>query len=123
MVWEDGGREPSSYPITGDPEWDRGGDLYAAYDLHLDGVEGDQVYYRDGDTVNGQDVIIDFENATSKDKPAVKVLSEKSHAEVLKMVEYFKKNQQTIDPNSAVSINLSNEFAEILSLDRSGMVN
>ena len=54
------------------------------------------------------------------DNPAVKVLSEKSHAEVLKMVDDFRKNQPAIDPNSAVSINLSNEFAEILSSDRMG---
>ena len=39
------------------------------------------------------------------------------------MVEDFRKNQPAIDPNSAVSINLSNEFAEILSMDHSGMVN
>ena len=45
-------------------------------------------------------------NPTSNEKPAVKVLSEKSHSEVLKMVEDFKKNQPAIDPNGAVSINL-----------------
>ena len=67
---------------------------------------------------SGQDIIFDAENATSNDKPAVKVLSEKSHSEVLKMVDDFRKNQPAIDPNSVVSINLSNEFAEILSPDR-----
>ena len=61
--------------------------------------------------------------ADLEDKPAVKVLSEKSYSEVLKMMDDFRKNQPVIDPNSAVSINLSNEFAEILSMDHSGMVN
>ena len=56
-------------------------------------------------------------------KPAVKVLSEKSHSEVLKMVDDFRKSEPAIDPNSAVSINLSNEFAEILSPGGYGMVN
>ena len=118
-----GKRLPTLFELTGDPGWDRGGDLYAAYDLHLDGVEGDQVYHQDEEMVSGQDVIIDFENATSKDKPAVKVLSEKSHAEVLKMVDDFKKNQPAIDPNNVVSINLSNEFEEILSQGPIGLVN
>ena len=57
---------PTLFELTGDPGWDRGGDLYAAYDLHLDGDEGDQVYYQDEETVSGQDIIIDVENATSK---------------------------------------------------------
>jgi hypothetical protein len=114
---------PTLFELTGDPGWGRGGDLYAAYDLHLDGDAGDQAFYQSDETIVDQDIIFDFENATSKDKPGVKVLSEKTHAEVLKMVDDFKKNQPAIDPNGAVSINLSNEFAEILSMDHSGMVN
>ena len=39
------------------------------------------------------------------------------------MVDDFRKNQPAIDPNNVVSINLSNEFAEILSMDHYGMVN
>ena len=39
------------------------------------------------------------------------MLSEKSHSDVLKMVEDFKKNQPPIDPNGAVSINLKSEFS------------
>ena len=39
------------------------------------------------------------------------------------MVDDFRKNEQAIDPNSVVSINLSNEFAEILSPGGYGMVN
>jgi len=39
------------------------------------------------------------------------------------MVDGFKKNQPAIDPNSAVSINLKSEFAEILSQGPFGLVN
>ena len=112
---------PTVFELTGDPGWDKGGDLYAAYDLHLDGDAGDQALYQDEETVGGQDIIFDDDSVTSENKPAVKVLSEKSHSEVLKMVDDFRKNQPAIDPNSAVSINLSNEFAEILSSDRYGI--
>jgi hypothetical protein len=51
------------------------------------------------------------------------VLSEKSHSEVLKMVDDFRKSEQVKGSNGAASVNLSNEFNEILSLDRSGLVN
>ena len=118
-----GKRLPTLFELTGDSRWDKEGELYLAYDLNLDGDSGEQAFYPDEDTVSGQDLIFDDDSETSKDKPAVKVLSEKSHAEVLKMVEDFRKNEQAIDPNSVVSINLSNEFAEILSMDHSGMVN
>ena len=57
------------------------------------------------------------------DNQAVKVLSGKSHAEVLKMVEDFRKNEQAKGSIDAANINLSKEFAEILSIDHSGMVN
>jgi hypothetical protein len=39
------------------------------------------------------------------------------------MIDDFRKNQPAIDPNSVVSINLSNEFEEILTSDRYGLVN
>ena len=81
------------------------------------------LYHQDEEKVEGQDIIFDAENATSNDNPGVKVLSKITHSEVLKMVDDFKKNQPAIDPNSAVSINLSNEFAEILSPGPYGMVN
>ena len=123
LMVSDGKRLPTVFELTGDSRWDKGGDLYLAYDLHLDNDVGERAFYPDDKTVGEQDMIFDAEDQTSDDKPAVKVLSEKSHAEVLKMVDDFKKNQPAIDPNSVVSINLSNEFAEILSMDHSGMVN
>ena len=114
---------PTVFELTGDPRWDKDGELYVAYDLHLDGDAGEQAFYQDEETVGGQDIIFDDDSVTSNDKPAVKVLSEKSHSEVLKMVDDFRKSEPAIDPNNAVSINLSNEFAEILSPGRYGMVN
>ena len=99
------------------------GDLYLAYDLHLDGDAGEQAFYQDEETVVDQDIIFDDDSVTSNDNPGVKVLSEKSHSEVLKMVDDFRKSEPAIDPNSAVNINLSNEFAEILSPGDYGMVN
>ena len=116
-------RLPTVFELTGDSRWDKNGDLCAAYDLHLDGEADDQAFNQGEEEVGGQDIIFDADSETSNDKPAVKVLSEKTHAEVLKMVEDFRKNQPAIDPNSVESINLSNEFAEILSPGRYGMVN
>ena len=114
---------PTLFELTGDSRWDKGGELYAAYDLHLDGDAGEQASYQGEEMVTAEDVITDYEHAPEKDKAAVKVLSEKSHAEVLKMVDDLRKNQQAIEPVDAVNINLSNEFAEILSPGRYGMVN
>ncbi|MGA8017414.1 MAG: hypothetical protein WBV95_02640 [Desulfobacterales bacterium] len=83
----------------------------------------DQEYHRDDVMVSGQDIIFDAENATSNDNPGVKVLSKITYSDVLKIVDDFRKNQPAINPNSTVSINLSNEFAEILSAGHYGMVN
>ena len=60
---------------------------------------------------------------TLNEKPGVKVLSEKSHSEVLKMVEDFRKSEQAKDSIDAANINLGKEFSEILSPDGYGMVN
>jgi hypothetical protein len=118
-----GRRLPTVFELTGDDRWDKEGELYIAYDLHLDGDTEKQEFCQSDETVGGQDMIIDYDSVTPENNPAVKVLSEKSHAEVLKMVEDFRKNQPAIDPNSVESINLSKEFSEILSPGRYGMVN
>ena len=118
-----GKRLPTVFELTGDVRWDKWGELYAAYDLHLDGDTGEQAFYQSEEEVGGQDMIFDAEDQTSDEKTAVKVLSEKSHTEVLKMVDDFRKSEQAIDHNDAEYINLSNEFAEILSPGRYGMVN
>jgi hypothetical protein len=60
---------------------------------------------------------------TSEIETGVKVLSEKTHSEVLKMVDDFRKSEQAKGSNDAANINLSKEFSEILSSGGYGMVN
>ena len=114
---------PTVFELTSDPKWDIEGDLYFTYDLHLDGDFSDPAFYPDEETVVDQDIIFDDDSVTSNEKPGVKVLSGKSHSEVLKMVDDFRRSEQAKGLNGAANINLSNEFAEILSMDHSGMVN
>ena len=114
---------PTVYELTGDARWDKGGDLYLANDLELAGEAGDREFFQDEETVVDQDIIFDDDSETSDEKPAVKVLSEKSHSEVLKMVDDFRKSEQAKDSIDAANINLSNEFAEILSQGPIGLVN
>jgi len=59
----------------------------------------------------------------SNDETIVKVLCEKSHSEVLKMVDDFRKSEQAKDSNGSANINLSKEFSEILSPSGYGLVN
>ena len=114
---------PTVFELTGDPGWDKNGELYLAYDLRLDGEPGEQAFYPDEETIVDQDIIFDDDSVTSENESGVKVLSEKSHSEVLKMVDDVRKSEQVKGSNGAASVNLSNEFNEILSLDRSGLVN
>ena len=50
-----GKRLPTVFELTGDPGWDKEGELYLAYDLHLDGDAGEQTLYQDEETVVDQD--------------------------------------------------------------------
>jgi hypothetical protein len=59
---------------------------------------------------------------TSEIETGVKVLSGKSHSEVLKMVDDFRNSEQAKGSNDAANINLSKEFSEILSSGGYGMV-
>ncbi|MFO7644137.1 MAG: winged helix-turn-helix domain-containing protein, partial [Desulfosarcina sp.] len=49
-----GKRLPTVFELTGDPRWDKGEELYSAYDLHLDGDSGEQAFYPDDKTVVDQ---------------------------------------------------------------------
>ena len=53
----------------------------------------------------------------------VKVLSEKSNSEVLKMVEDFRNSEQAKGSIGLEDVNLSKEFSEIMSPGGYGMVN
>jgi hypothetical protein len=59
---------------------------------------------------------------TLGNKPGVKVLSDKSHSEVLKMVDDFRNSEQAKRSIDVENINLSKEFSEILSPGGYGMV-
>ena len=111
------------FELIGDFSRDKDGELYSAYDLHLDVVDSEQAYHQDEEMVSSEDGVTHDENPVPDDKPAVKVLSEKSHAEVLKMVDDFRNNQKEIDHSGSAIINLSGEFSEILSLGGSGLAN
>ena len=70
-----------------------------------------------------KDIIFDDDSVTSENESGVKVLSEKSHSEVLKMVDDFRKSEEAKGSVDAANINLGKEFSEILSPGRCGMVN
>ena len=114
---------PTVFELTGDFRWDKEGELYSRYDLHLDNDADDRELYPDEKTVIAEDDIFDDEHAPEKGKAAVKVLSEKSYSEVLKMVDDLRKSEQERGSNDAASINLGKEFSEILSPGGYGMVN
>jgi hypothetical protein len=61
---------PTVFELTGDKRWDKDGELYFAYDLHLDGDEGEQEFYQGEETVGERDIIFDDDSVTSNDKPA-----------------------------------------------------
>ena len=118
-----GCRLPTIFELTGDADWDKGGELFLAYDLHLDGEAGEHVIYPDEETVVDQDIIFDDDSVSTETKPAVKVLSGKTHAEVLKIVDDFRKSEQAKGSIDSANINLGKEFSKILSPDGCGMVN
>ena len=66
---------PSPFQLTGDPRWDKDGDLYSAYDLQLDhgSGDGDQVGIGNESVVEVEDVAIDEVDAPGKRTTAVKV--------------------------------------------------
>ena len=115
---------PTVFELTGDARWDKGGDLYLAYDLRLDGDTEEQEFCQSDETVGGQDIIFDDDSVTTTEtETGVKVLSGKSHSEVLKMVDDFRKSEQATGSIDAANMNLSKEFSGILSPGGCGMVN
>ena len=79
---------PSPYQLTGDPRWDRDGDLYATYDLELGDGSGD------GDQALAVTENIISESVqrcdTGDNRGAVKALSEKTNDDIKKMMESFR---------------------------------
>ena len=121
-----GGNSLSSpFQLTGDPRWDTGGDLYAAYNLELgDGCgDNDQAFAVTQNIISVPVEKCDSGEGNESDEIAVKAFRGKSHDEVLKIVEDFRKEQKASDRNDPEFINLSSKFNEILSSGRFGLVN
>jgi hypothetical protein len=116
---------PSPFQLTGDPRWDKGGDLHEAYDLQLDHGGGDDYLagIRDESVTGVEDGVTDDEDAPGKRTTAVKVLSEKTNEDINKILETFRENQSTRVVDHSISDHLFNEFSNILSTERSGAVN
>ena len=116
---------PSPFHLTGDPRWDKGGDLYEAYDLQLDHGGGDDYLpgIRDESVTGVENGVTDDEDAPGKRTTAVKVLSGKSNDDIKKMLEIFRENQSVRDVDDSIGDQLFNKFSDILSTERSGAVN
>jgi hypothetical protein len=54
---------------TGDTLWDNEGELYLAYDLHLDGDADEQIFSPDEERCGEQDMIFDYESVISIECP------------------------------------------------------
>ena len=112
---------PTTYELTADPRWDKGGELYEMYDLMLD--EGDGALEMSDDA--GMDVT-ETESLTIEErisKEGVKALSVKTQDEIKKIVEDFKNGRPEIDPDAPEVAELTNEFGKILSKKTINMVN
>ena len=118
---------PSPFELTGDPAWDKGGELYEAYDLQLDD-SGD-------DDVRGRQLAVTYNilsepvgkydagDTRENDELGVKALSEKPHTEELKMIEQFGENQPSSELDRFFGADLFNEYSNILEKQAFGSVN
>jgi len=103
-------RLPTQYQLTGDPEWDRGGTLYKAYDLQLDDVVGDLV-----DTDMGRD-----DDLTDKGD---KVISGKTNDDIKNFMEIFREKQKKSEPDETEVKELYESFGDLLSFENVGAIN
>ena len=95
----DGKSLPSPFQLTGNPRWDKGGDLYEAYDLGLNDpgvLEG--CYYKETENIiSDGDVDSDFIGGKGIDKTGDKMLSTKSNDEIKKILESFRETLSSED--------------------------
>jgi hypothetical protein len=115
---------PTPFQLNGDFRWDRGGDLYAAYDLDLiDGYgDSDQAFAVTENIISVPVEKCDSGDIQENDEVGVKVLSGKSLDEIEKMLETFREKQSTKDPDDSIVDQMFHEFSEILSTQRVGVV-
>ena len=109
-------RLPTPFELTGNPDWDRGGILFEAYDLHLDDIVDDFI---DSDKVEKD--CQEQENADLIDE-GVKVLSDKTNEDIKKMMKTFRENQKKCDSDDPAVMQLVEDFGGILSTENVGAV-
>jgi len=109
-------RLPTPFELTGNPDWDRGGVLLGAYDLHLDDIVDDFI---DSDKVEKD--CQEQEDADLTDE-GVKVISEKTNDDIKKMMKTFRENQEKWEPDETEVMELANEFGDILSIDNVAVI-
>ncbi len=116
---------PTPFDLTGDPDWDVGGELYQMYDLELEcgdaGDNGDMEGDKDsGGSLNTSDDSYNVDNIKDNGDSGkgFKVLSKRSHKEIKKMIRESakkkKQEQKPYDPNDAETQKLYEEFGDIL---------
>jgi hypothetical protein len=118
-----GNRLPSPFQLTGDPRWDRGGDLWDAHDLQLvDG--GDDSIPDMGVTENIiSEAVVGGDMDNDGADTGVKVLSGKTDAEIKKMMKTFREREFKQDAGGPFDMELLNDFSEVLSTERLESVN
>ena len=119
---------PSPFQLTGDPRWDKGGDMWLAYDLALDESTGDcdQAIEETENVISDAVENCDASNvgdASENETTAVKALSGKTNDEIKKMLESLRDNQSTGDAEDVIGDQLFQEFNDILSTERIGAIN
>ena len=116
---------PSPFQLTGDFRWDRGGDLYAAYDLVLGEStdDSDQAFAVTENIISVPVEKCDSGDIQENDEVGVKVLSEKTNDDIKKMMETFRENQSTRDVDNSIGDQLFHEFNDILSTEGVSAVN
>ena len=115
---------PTPFQLTGDPRWDKGGDLWAVYDLELDHSGDSDQASTMTENVISEAVAGNCEFGDSKVSGGngVKALSGKSDEEIEKMLESSPGNQSTGDAEDFAGDRLFREFNEILSSEGIGAI-
>ena len=115
LVVVGGNSLPSPFQLTGDPAWDRGGDLWTAYDLGVDqgGVDDQKLLEtRDEISESVEDSDIDSDGTGE----GVKALSGKTNDEIKKIMESFREKQVVDEQDQEAGKQLYLDFSNVLSM-------
>jgi hypothetical protein len=126
----DHNRLPTTFELTGNPDWDIEGELYQQYDLGiesstdtdiLDLDEGEQSSFPLNTSADSYDVENKEESEDSTE--GIKELRSIPHKDVMKMVAELKEDQEDYDPKDPKLIKFQNDLAEILTPDNVSAIN